>query len=78
MSNPNLNQVLGENEELFKHAWLQKHLFDNHGMVIALECYDRDLTEKDVTQLKKMIRAREEKLKTMFQVDYVEIDDYTN
>jgi hypothetical protein len=75
--NPDLNQVLGTDEELFKHAFLQKHLTKiGDIIVIAIEPYDRDLHHKDMRELLKKIRKRFPDLCKRFLVKYVEVVDY--
>ena len=75
--NPNLNDVLKTNHELFKHAWLQTDALSEHSITIALECYDRTVSKKEVTKLYDLIQnTYKSKLLNMFNVDYIEIDDY--
>lgn len=75
--NPDLNQVLGTDEELFKHAFLQKHLTKiGDTIVIAIEPYDRDLHHKDMRELLKKIRQSYPDLRKQFLVKFVQVTDY--
>ena len=52
--NPNLNELIGTEHELFRHAWL---LVDElPEIVIGMEPYDRDISDEETKQIVAMIR----------------------
>ena len=78
--NPNLNQVLGTNIELFNHAWFQLgddySLIGPEGLLICCEPWDRTLSEKEASKLFSLIRKHETTLLDMFGAEYLEIENY--
>ncbi len=77
--NPNLNNVFGTSEELFKHAFLQKDSLKgncDNVLVVACEPYDREPTPEEADKLFSMIKEREKELLDMYGGDYVEIKNY--
>lgn len=74
--NPNLNQVMGTDKELFNHAWLQLRTGDPTALVINCEPYDREISRGEAVRLFKMIRENETVLLSMFGKNYLEINNY--
>jgi len=74
--NPNLNNVLGLDEELFKHVWLQKQYMQGSTITLGVEPYDRDLTKKDANEIDKLIKKYKPRLLKMFNVSDIDIDWY--
>jgi len=76
MSNPNLNELLELNEELFENAWFQKQVTDKYSVTIAIECYSKNLTMNETKKLVSLIRKHSQKIKKMFKVDCINLEDY--
>ena len=68
-NNPNVNELLGLDNELFNHCWLQLQEWPD--VVFAMEPYDRDLSAEEVETIIKLLKELEPKIiDRLFLVNY--------
>lgn len=60
-TNPDLNEVMGINKEIFRHCFLQKHHLPKT-ILVCVEPYDRYLNDRDYEKAQTEIQKHEDKI----------------